>query len=133
MGLSNLEIHPRIGKDAINAVFARADALLVHLADHPLFTITVPSKVQAYLAAGRPIAAGLAGEAARLLVESGSALVAPPGDSGALAEAIAALADMPADARRRMGLKGRDYYLSHMAFQRGVNRTLGLLAGTHPA
>jgi glycosyltransferase involved in cell wall biosynthesis len=133
MGLSNLEIHPRIGKDAINAVFARADALLVHLADHPLFTITVPSKVQAYLAAGRPIAAGLAGEAARLLVESGSALVAPPGDSGALAEAIAALADMPADARRRMGLKGRDYYLSHMAFQRGVNRTLGLLAGTHLA
>jgi glycosyltransferase involved in cell wall biosynthesis len=129
LDLGNLEIHPAIGKDAINEVFARADALLVHLADHPLFSITVPSKIQAYLATGRPIAAGVAGEAARLLCESGAALVAPPGDPGALAQAIAALADTPAEVRRRMGLKGRSYYLRHLAFDRGVHRTLSLLAG----
>jgi glycosyltransferase involved in cell wall biosynthesis len=133
MGLQNLEFHPKVGKEAINAVFARADALLVHLTDHPLFTITVPSKIQAYLATGRPIAAGLAGEAAGLLLESGGALVAPPGDSAALALAIATLAEMSAEARGRMGLKGRDYYLRHMGFQRGVSRTLGLLAGPYPA
>ena len=131
--LRNLEIHPQIGKDEINAVFARADALLVHLTDHPLFTITVPSKIQAYLATGRPIAAGIAGEAARLLAESGAALVAPPGDAEALAKIIAVLADTPADARRRMGLNGRHYYQRNMAFQRGVHRTLRLLDGTHLA
>ena len=80
LDLRNLEIHAQIGKDEINEVFARADALLVHLNDHPLFTITVPSKIQAYLATGQPIAAGIAGEAARLLAESGAAMVAPPGD-----------------------------------------------------
>ena len=131
LDLRNLEIHPPIGKDAINAVFARADALLVHLADHPLWSITVPSKIQAYLATGRPIAAGIAGEAARLLLESGAALVAPPGDPAALAKAIAALADTPADVRRRMGLKGRSYYMRNLAFQRGVHRTLSLLDGTY--
>jgi glycosyltransferase involved in cell wall biosynthesis len=131
--LSNLEIHPQIGKDEINEVFARADALLVHLNDHPLFTITVPSKIQAYLATGRPIAAGVAGEAARLLLESEAALVAPPSDPAALADAIVTLADTPADARRRMGLRGRSYYLRNLAFQRGVNRTLHLLSGTHLA
>ncbi len=131
LDLRNLEIYPQIGKDEINAVFARADALLVHLTDHPLFTITVPSKVQAYLATGRPIAAGVAGEAARLLAASGAALVAPPGDAAALAQTIAALADMPADARRRMGLSGRRYYLRNLAFRRGVDRTLRLLDGTH--
>ncbi len=89
LDLPNLEIHAQIGKDEINEVFARADALLVHLTDHPLFTITVPSKIQAYLATGRPIAAGIAGEAAQLLVESEAALVVPPGDPGALAKAIA--------------------------------------------
>jgi colanic acid biosynthesis glycosyl transferase WcaI len=133
LDLRNLEIHPRVGRDEINAVFARADALLVHLTDHPLFTITVPSKIQAYLATGRPIAAGIAGEAARLLVESGAALVAPPGDPAALATAIAALADTPADARRRMGLEGRSYYRRNLAFDRGVHRTLSLLDGTHLA
>lgn len=133
LDLRNLEIHPQIGKDEINAVFARADALLVHLTDHPLFTITVPSKVQAYLATGRPIAAGVAGEAARLLADSGAALVAPPGDPAALAHAIASLADTSPGDRRRMGLKGRSYYLRNLAFRRGMHRTLRLLDGTHPA
>ncbi len=133
LDLRNLEIHAQIGKAEINEVFARADALLVHLTDHPLFTITVPSKIQAYLATGRPIAAGIAGEGARLLGESGAAMVAPPGDPGALAAAIAALADTPADARRRMGMRGRNYYLRNLAFHRGVHRTLRLLDGTHLA
>ncbi len=114
-------------------MFARADALLVHLTDHPLFTITVPSKIQAYLATGRPIAAGVAGEAARLLAESGAAMVAPPGDADALARTIAALAGAPAAKRRRMGLNGRRYYQRNLAFRRGVERTLRLLEGTHRA
>jgi len=133
LGLRNLEIHPQVGKAEINEVFARADALLVHLADHPLFSITLPSKIQAYLATGRPIAAGIAGEAARLLAESGAAIVAPPGDPGALAKAIAALADTPADALRCMGQKGRTYYQRNLGFQAGVHRTLRVLDGTHLA
>ncbi len=131
LDLRNLEFHPRVGKDEIDDVFARADALLLHLADDPLFAITIPSKTQAYLATGRPIAAGIAGEAARLLVDSGAALVAPPGDAKALAKAITTLADTPADTRRRMGLKGRDYYQRNLAFRRGMHQTLRLLAGTH--
>jgi glycosyltransferase involved in cell wall biosynthesis len=133
LDLRNLEIHPRVGKDEINELFARADALLVHLTDHPLFAITVPTKVQAYLATGRPIAAGIAGEGARLLAASGAAVLAPPGDPGALAKAIAALADTPADARRRMGLQGRSYYQRNLSFQCGMHRTLSLLDGTYLA
>jgi glycosyltransferase involved in cell wall biosynthesis len=133
LDLDNLEIHPRVGKSEISELFARADALLVHLADHPLFAITVPTKVQAYLATGRPIAAGIAGEGARLLADSGAAVVAPPGDPDALAKAIATLADTPADTRRRMGLQGRSYYQRNMAFQCGMHRTLSLLDGTYLA
>jgi glycosyltransferase involved in cell wall biosynthesis len=131
LGLANVEFHPRIDKDGIAEVFARADALLLHLADDPLFAITIPSKTQAYLAMGRPIVAGIAGEAAELLEASGAALVAPPGDADALAGAIEALADMPPQARRRMGLKGQDFYQRNLAFRQGMDRTLELLAGTH--
>ncbi|GAA4476806.1 glycosyltransferase family 4 protein [Gluconacetobacter asukensis] len=132
LSLTNVEFHGPVSKDAIGAIFAQADALLVHLADHPLFAITVPSKVQAYLAMGRPIVAGLAGEAARLLVESKAAVVAPPGDPRALAEAIASLADMPLEARKAMGHAGHDYYQRHLSFQSGVRRTLGLFDSASP-
>jgi glycosyltransferase involved in cell wall biosynthesis len=133
LGLRNLEIHAPIGKAQINEVFARADALLVHLAAHPLFSITLPSKIQAYLASGRPIAAGLAGEAARLLTESEGALVVPPGDPAALAEALAALAGAPSEALLQMGLNGRSYYQRNLAFRRGVQQTLHLLETTRLA
>ena len=82
---------------------------------------------------GRPIAAGLAGEAAQLLTESEGALVVAPSDPEALAEALAALADTPSEALLQMGLKGRTYYQRNMAFQQGVHQTLRLLEGTHLA
>ena len=133
LGLSNLEIHARLPKADIDRVFAGADCLLLHLADDPLFAITIPSKAQAYLAAGRPIVAGVGGEAEELLRESGAAMLAPPGDAMALAGAIAAMADLPPEARRLMGERGRDYYLRRLGFRRGVDQTLALLTGTHQA
>jgi glycosyltransferase involved in cell wall biosynthesis len=125
--LANLEFHARIGKTEINSVFARADALLVHLADHPLFDITLPSKIQAYLAMGRPIAAGLSGEAAQLLRDSGAARVVTPGDAVELAGAVAALADIPDEKRRSMGYEGRAFYQRNLGFKHGLGRTLRLL------
>ena len=49
------------------AFFAHADAMLVSLSDDPVFALTVPAKVQAYLACGRPIVAMLGGEGARVV------------------------------------------------------------------
>ncbi len=73
--------------------------------------------------------AGLAGEAARLLTESEEALVVPPGDPDALADALAALAATPTDVLLRMGQKGRAYYQRKLAYHRGVEQTLRLLEG----
>ena len=129
--LTNLRFAERLDKRAITALFARADALLIHLADDPLFAITIPSKTQYYLAMGRPIIAGIAGEGAHLLRESGAALVAPPEDAASLARAICALADMPAAERRAMGARGQAYYRERLSFDRGVAETLALLRGTY--
>ena len=41
--------------DQIGALLTSADVLLVHLKPDPLFEITVPSKIQAYLAIGKPV------------------------------------------------------------------------------
>ena len=129
--LTKLRFAERLDKRAITALFARADALLIHLADDPLFAITIPSKTQYYLAMGRPIVAGISGDGADLLRESGAAMVVPPGDSASLARAICALADMPAGERHALGASGQAYYRERLSFDRGVEETLALLRGTH--
>ena len=95
MGLATVEFHGHVPREEILAAFTDADALLLHLADGPLFEITIPSKTQVYLAMGRPIVAGVSGETAELLRQSGAALVAPPQDAPALAETMCAMADLP--------------------------------------
>ena len=57
--------------------FALADALLVTLKRDPIFSLTIPGKLQSYLACGRPVVAALDGEGARVIKESGTGLVAP--------------------------------------------------------
>jgi colanic acid biosynthesis glycosyl transferase WcaI len=130
-GTTILEFHERISRTEIIAVFARADGLLLHLADDPLFEITIPSKTQFYLAMGRPIIGGVSGEAARLLRESGAAFIVPPMDAAALAQAMCDLADLPPARREAMGKAGQRYYRRYLSFEEGMARTLALLEGTN--
>jgi colanic acid biosynthesis glycosyl transferase WcaI len=130
-GLASVRFAGRVSQAEIVAAFGAADALLLHLADAPLFAVTVPSKAQFYLAMGRPILAGVGGEAAELLGLSGAATVVPPGDAAALARAMLDLAATPAPVRAAMGKRGRLFYRETLAFDRGVARTLDVLESTH--
>jgi glycosyltransferase involved in cell wall biosynthesis len=89
------------------ALLASADILLVTLRDTPLLAACVPAKIFEYLAAGRPVIGAVTGEAARVLREAG-AVVVPPGDSAALASAIAGLSADPRE-RAVMATRGRAY------------------------
>jgi glycosyltransferase involved in cell wall biosynthesis len=76
-------------------------------------SMTIPSKIQAYLASGRPIIACLDGEGARVVEEAGAGLTCAAEDSAALAERILRLRAMPQGELRRMGEAGRVYYREH--------------------
>lgn len=128
--LPNVRFMGRVPHAAMPAILARADALLIHLADHPLFSITIPSKLQACLAAGRPILAGIAGEPAAILETSGAAKVVPPGDAAALAGATRRLASLSPARRAAMGAAGRAHYESQFSFAAGMDRTIRLLRDT---
>ena len=131
IGVTILVFKRRRSSEEMIGIFARADALVMHLADEPLFAITIPSKTQFYLAMGRPIVAGISGDAARLLDRSGAALVVHPGDPGALARALCTMAEMPAAERHVLGVSGRHFYLDHLSFDRGVEQTLQVLEDAH--
>ncbi|TRX73778.1 glycosyltransferase family 4 protein [Pseudomonas mangiferae] len=110
----------------------QADALLVSLKSDPLFALTIPSKVQSYLAAGVPIVAMLDGEGARVIRDAEAGLTCGSGDSRGLAEAVEQLARMDPQARARLGESARQYSRREFDFQRLVDRLEDLLANTGP-
>lgn len=87
-----------------------ADALFAGLAASENLGLTVPGKIPSYFAAGRPMLVAADGEAGRVSLESGAALVSPAGNTQALANNISLLAAMPAEECRRMGEAGRRVY-----------------------
>ncbi|TVT58068.1 MAG: glycosyltransferase family 4 protein [Sedimenticola thiotaurini] len=91
------------------AFFAHADALLVSLKDEPIFTMTIPGKMQAYLGSGIPVLAMLNGEGADIVLEAEAGLVSPAGDGAALAQNVIKLASMGEMDRVRLGENGRRF------------------------
>jgi glycosyltransferase involved in cell wall biosynthesis len=96
--------------EAMPRYFSLADVMLVTLKREPIFSLTIPSKVQSYLACGRPIVAALDGEGARIVEEAGAGLTAPAEDPEALATAVLAMYKMTVAERSVMGLRGRAYF-----------------------
>jgi len=96
--------------------FKCADALLVSLKPEPIFALTVPGKVQSYLASGRPVLAMIDGEGAVVIERSGAGFTCPAGRSDLLAQQVLRLAALSIDERDAMGRRGQAF--SHAVFGR---------------
>jgi colanic acid biosynthesis glycosyl transferase WcaI len=103
-------------------LFAGADALLVTLRRDPVLALTIPSKVQSYLASGKPLVGGLDGEGAAVISEAGAGVCAPAEDPEALAAQVLALRDLTPEARIAMGRRGREYFLHHFSSDMLIDR-----------
>jgi glycosyltransferase involved in cell wall biosynthesis len=75
--------------------YRHADALLLSLKDEPIFALTIPGKLQSYLAAGVPVVAMLNGEGAEVVERSRSGVTCRAGDAHGLALAVLRLASLP--------------------------------------
>jgi glycosyltransferase involved in cell wall biosynthesis len=111
--LENLVLAGRFPVEAMPNLLAQASVLLVTLADREIFAATVPNKIQAYLAVGRPIIAAVNGEGARLVQEAQAGLSVPAENATALANAIVALHELPQSELDKMGANAQSYYRRH--------------------
>ncbi len=125
--LGNVQFVPAVPMSSVGSYLQAADALLVHLRQDPLFESTIPSKTQAYLAAGRPIVMAVAGDAARLIELSGGGVVARSEDAASIAAAIVRIANLSGPQRRAMGSHGRAFYLRELSASAGVDRFARLI------
>jgi glycosyltransferase involved in cell wall biosynthesis len=127
-GLNNVCFLPRRPPSEATKVLAMADALLVHLKDDPLFEITIPSKTQTYLQAGKPILMGVRGDSARMVEEAGAGIFFAPEDPQALVSAVKEMMSMSADQRAQLGQSGRCFYERELALSKGVARFAAIFA-----
>ncbi|CAG4904815.1 glycosyltransferase family 4 protein [Paraburkholderia gardini] len=108
--LTNVVLAGRYPVEAMPSVFANASALLVTLTDDPIFARTVPSKVQSYLAAGRPIIGCINGEGSRVINEAKAGLTCGAMDVDGLVLQVERLYQMSANDRAELGENGKRYF-----------------------
>lgn len=72
----------------LDACYRMADVMLISLIDDPIISLTLPLKMQSYMAAGKPIIASADGEIAAVIEEASCGYAVPAGDSEKLAEAV---------------------------------------------
>lgn len=100
-------------EESMPRFFSHADAMLITLRDDPIFSLTIPAKLQSYLACGKPIVAGLNGEGARIVEAAGAGISAPAGNPKELAAAIIQLSRMTDSDRKKLGKNALAYSKAH--------------------
>lgn len=102
----------------MSTFFAEADIMLVSLTDEQIFNLTLPAKVQAYMACGKPIFAMLNGEGQQIISEAQCGVSVGASDVERAVKVIRHLSSMQKEELKQMGENGFEYYKKH--FQKEV-------------
>ena len=114
----NFLILGRFPLERMPSFFAHADALLVSLKKDPVFSLTIPAKLQTYLMTGIPILGMLDGEGSKIIEESNSGISSPASDSASLAAAVTKMSMLSSKDKEQLGKNGIEY--SRKEFDRSV-------------
>lgn len=120
LALENVSFLMPVPMEEVGSYLRAADALLVHLKRDDLFKITIPSKTQAYMAAGRPILMAVQGEASDLVRDAACGLFADSEDPLSLANTAEIFEKMSPDELDAMGRNGASFYKSHLSLDVGA-------------
>ena len=113
-GLSDtVHLLGRYPSSTMMSFFQKADVLLVSLKNEMVFNMTLPAKVQSYMAAGKPIMGVLKGEGADIIAESECGWSVDPGNPQAIADTVREISRLPKEKLEELGYKAYSYYRNH--------------------
>lgn len=125
--LQNVVFHGRRPLEEMPAFYQKSDAMLITLGPDPVLSLTLPGKVQSYMAAGKAVIGAIDGETAAVIREADCGLCGRSGDAQALAENIRQfIADPEKD---RYGRNARAYYEAHFTKEQFISRLESALKG----
>ena len=127
-GLPNVLFLGRRSPEEMPKLYALADVLLVHLKSDPLSDVSIPSKIFAYMASGRPTLVAVRGEAQDFVTENGFGLAIPPSDPVIMADAVRWFYNASPEIRTKMGQAAIGAYRKKYCAEVQVARIADLLS-----
>ena len=94
IGIDSIVFHGKIDRKSMSSYYASSDFLIVSLVDKPIFELTVPAKVQTYIAAKKPIFAAIKGDSADIVVQNKLGISVDPSDVFLIQKAMEKCIDM---------------------------------------
>lgn len=124
-GLESMVFHGRKPMEEMPKYYEMADAMLVTLTDDPVISLTLPGKVQTYMAAGKPIIGAINGETALVLNEVQGGYCGEAANATQLASNIIKL--MYSGNAEAIGKKNSDYYKENFSKTEFIKKLLDSL------
>lgn len=121
----NVTMHGRQPVEEMPRFYAMSDAMLVTMSDN-VTDLTLPGKVQSYMAAGKPVIGSIGGETPLVIKAARCGFCAPPDDVGAFAEAVRGF--MALKNKRELGKNARAYYEKHFTKKIHMDRLENMLS-----
>jgi colanic acid biosynthesis glycosyl transferase WcaI len=118
--LDNTFFIPRVPINEVGSILVKADALLVHLTSNELFSITIPSRTQAYLAIGKPIIMAVEGDASNLIKSANAGLCCEPDKPSCLADVVIELLSLSSIEQEMLGNNASNFYQDNLSLKVGV-------------
>ena len=118
--IQNVIFHGRKPSEEMPRYYAFADAMIVTLTANPLVSLTLPAKVQSYMAAGKPILASANGEIANVIKESGAGFCSQADDDQDFVNIVKLF--LNSEERYKMGDNAKQYYNDNFSKEKVMNK-----------
>lgn len=113
LNLYNIELKERIPENRMPIIMQQASALMVTLKNTDIMRLTIPNKIQSYLASGKPIIGSISGSGAKIINEANVGITCQPENPQALANAVIRMSLTSNAKLVNMGENGRKYFLNN--------------------
>ena len=120
LGLDNVIFYGRKPLSEMPAYYAKADAMLVTLTADPFIGMTLPAKVQSYMAAGKPVIAAANGEIPKVIAAADCGFCAGAEDVDGFANAVRAF--LACQDKKALGCNAKAYYEANFTCEKFMER-----------
>jgi glycosyltransferase involved in cell wall biosynthesis len=107
--------------------FEKADVMLITLKKDPIFNLTVPAKLQAYMSAGKPILAMIDGECRKIINEANCGYVSNSEDYKSLSKNILKMANLSKDTLTQMSQNSKAYFEDNFKMKVSISKLESIL------
>ena len=127
LNLSNITFLGELPHNYMPFIMKNSSALYLSLTNSYIFSLTVPSKLQAYMSSSKPIIASISGEAANIIRNSNCGYACKPENSKMLSRIIKKIYFDSEYKRLQMGLNAKKYFDLHFEHHTLINKLIKFL------